>query len=190
VTQKEVLSEVLDALEALQIPYMVVGSFASNYWGRPRTTHDADLLVDIPRSQVTALAAALEEHFYAPDFAMFEAISRRDHFNAIHIEQAFKVDFWLRTDTSYDLTRFSRRMQATVLGRAAWISTAEDVILMKLLWYRDSEMSGPQLLDATGVYEVQAGHLDQSYLDRWAGELGLKGLLAAVRSAAARPAPG
>jgi hypothetical protein len=29
---------VLDALEALEIPYMVVGSFASTFWARP--AHD------------------------------------------------------------------------------------------------------------------------------------------------------
>jgi len=39
-TQKDVLLTVLNALEKLNIPYMIVGSFASNYWGRPRNTHD------------------------------------------------------------------------------------------------------------------------------------------------------
>ena len=43
-TERDALFQVLDALEALDIPYMVVGSFASTFWGRPRTTHDADLM--------------------------------------------------------------------------------------------------------------------------------------------------
>ena len=45
--QGEVLFQVLDALDALEIPYVITGSFASNYWGRPRATHDADLVVEI-----------------------------------------------------------------------------------------------------------------------------------------------
>jgi len=45
--QSEVLFKVLDALETLGLRYMIVGSFASNYWGRPRSTHDADLVMEI-----------------------------------------------------------------------------------------------------------------------------------------------
>ena len=40
-----------------------------------------------------------------------------------------------------------------------------------------------QLRDAAGVYEVQEGTLDESYLDRWARELGVESSLAAVRAA-------
>lgn len=41
--QPNILLKIVEALEILEIPYMIVGSFASNYWGRPRTTHDSDL---------------------------------------------------------------------------------------------------------------------------------------------------
>jgi hypothetical protein len=51
-TERDALFHVLDALEALQIPYMVVGSFASTFWGRPRTTHDADLVVEMTGEKV------------------------------------------------------------------------------------------------------------------------------------------
>ena len=47
-TERDALFQALDALEALQIPYVVVGSFASTFWGRPRLTHDADLVVELP----------------------------------------------------------------------------------------------------------------------------------------------
>lgn len=50
-TQQRVLLEVVEALESLGIPYMLVGSFASNYWGRPRTTHDADIVVELGDSE-------------------------------------------------------------------------------------------------------------------------------------------
>jgi hypothetical protein len=51
--QPDVLFQVLDALESLNIPYMLTGSFASNFWGRPRFTHDADLLADIRRQAIS-----------------------------------------------------------------------------------------------------------------------------------------
>ena len=55
--QRDVLFQVLDALDALDIPYMLVGSFASNYWGRPRATHDADLVIEIAPHKAVDLAA-------------------------------------------------------------------------------------------------------------------------------------
>ena len=136
--QSEVLFKVLDALGALSIPYMIVGSFASNYWGRPRTTHDADLVVEIPWSKAAALSRLLGDEFYAPDFVIREAAERRGHFNVIHMEHPFKVDLWVREDTPYDHERFRRRCRGTMFERQVWICSAEDTILGKLLWFKAS----------------------------------------------------
>ena len=42
---ENILMEVINKLEELKIDYMVVGSFASNFYGVPRTTLDADILL-------------------------------------------------------------------------------------------------------------------------------------------------
>ena len=78
-TERDALFQALDALEALQIPYMVVGSFASTFWGRPRMTDDADLVVELPLEKVTELARLLllAPHFYAPAFVIEDAVSKR-----------------------------------------------------------------------------------------------------------------
>ena len=39
-TSEEATVAVIDALEALSIPYMLVGSFSSNYYGIGRSTTD------------------------------------------------------------------------------------------------------------------------------------------------------
>ena len=44
-TQEEVFRALLDVLEELAIPYMVVGSTASSVWGIPRSTLDSDVVV-------------------------------------------------------------------------------------------------------------------------------------------------
>jgi len=46
VTQIGVLGRVLDALDAVGIPYMIVGSFASGFHGEFRATQDADIVID------------------------------------------------------------------------------------------------------------------------------------------------
>ena len=56
------------------------------------------------------------------------------------------------------------------LAEPAWIATAEDVILHKLVWNRITP-SDRQLGDAAGVVAVQADALDKNYLRRWAREL-------------------
>ena len=69
--------QIFDALEALQIPYMVVGSFASTFWGRPHLAHDADLVVQIASEKVVELARPLAPHFYAPEFVIEDALLRK-----------------------------------------------------------------------------------------------------------------
>lgn len=185
--ERDALLRVLDALEALEIPYMVVGSFASTFWGRPRTTHDADLVIQILSDKARDLARLLAPDFYAPDFVIEEAVRKGDQFNAIHLASAFKVDFWPLKDTSYDRERFRRRLLGLLFERQVWISSPEDVILSKLQWHRATGGSERQFQDALEVYEIQEPYLEQDYLDRWARALGLTELLEEVRRQAARP---
>ena len=44
-TEQELLCDCLNRLNQAQIPYMLFGSMASNYWGVPRSTHDIDFVV-------------------------------------------------------------------------------------------------------------------------------------------------
>jgi hypothetical protein len=90
----------------------------------------------------------------------------------VSTRSALKVDFWLAGSEPFDQEMLRRRVQATLFGESAWISTAEDVILHKLLWNRISP-SDRQLGDAAGIVAVQATALDNDYLRRWAGELNL-----------------
>lgn len=57
--EEEALRVTLDLLDRIGIPYMVTGSVAASYHGRPRTTHDADLVIDPSPDQLTAFVQAL-----------------------------------------------------------------------------------------------------------------------------------
>ncbi len=41
---------VIEALEACEIPYMLVGSYSSNAYGIARSTQDADFVIELARS--------------------------------------------------------------------------------------------------------------------------------------------
>lgn len=186
-SQRDILLQVIDHLEDLDIPYMIVGSFASGYWGRPRFTHDADMVVEVPLEKAHLLAHVLEGQFYAPAFAIEKAVEERSHFNIIHLEHPFKVDFWMRKDDEFAQQSFARRQRVTIFKRSVYVGSAEDTILTKLQWYKTSPVLERQLQDALEVYEIQQPNLDQSYLDRWATALTISDLLARIREEAATP---
>jgi hypothetical protein len=58
--EEEVLRTVIELLEQAGIPYMLTGSVAASYHGRPRTTHDADIVIDPTSIQLDAFVAALK----------------------------------------------------------------------------------------------------------------------------------
>lgn len=186
-TERDALFQVLDALEVVEIPYMVVGSFASTYWGRPRLTHDADLVVEIASEKIAELAQLLAPHFYAPQLVIEDAVRKRGQFNLIHLDCAFKVDLWVLKGSPYDAASFSRRLPGVMFEREVWVSSPEDVILSKLLWYRAALVQERQFQDVLEVYEIQEPYLEQEYLDQWAHTLGIVELLERARREAARP---
>jgi len=184
-TQRDILLQVIDHLEDLDIPYMIVGSLASSYWGRPRFTHDADMVVEVSLEKAPMLAHALEAQFYAPAFAIEKAVEERSHFNIIHLEHAFKVDLWVRKGEEFARESFDRRQRVTMFERQVLISSAEDTILSKLQWYKTSPVLEQQLRDALEVYEIQQPNIDEAYLHHWSATLTVSDLLARIRAEAA-----
>lgn len=112
---------------------------------------------------------------------------QREHFNALHLQSVFKIDFWMQQNSPYDQVRFQRRIQGDMFGYKVWITSAEDIILSKLLWYKTSPVLERQLQDVLEVYEIQEPDLDQIYLNRWAAQLGVAERLAQIRTQVAQP---
>jgi len=168
--ERELLVDCLRRLNATEVTYYLTGSMASNYWGIPRTTHDLDFVVQLPLSAVPRILQAFSGDFYLEETAVRAAYQPPHQFNAIDTRSALKVDFWLPKPEAFDREMLRRRVQVTLFGEPAWIATAEDVILHKLIWNRISP-SERQLCDAAGVVAVQSGALDEDYLKDWAQEL-------------------
>jgi hypothetical protein len=167
--EQELLADCLRRLNRSGITYYLTGSMASNFWGIPRTTHDLDFVVQLPMAAVTRIVNEFSGDFYIEESAVRAAYRPPHQFNAIDHRSALKVDFWLPKPEPFDGEMLKRRVAVTLFGESAWIATAEDVILHKLVWNRISP-SERQLADAAGVVAVQADALDRKYLRHWAGE--------------------
>jgi hypothetical protein len=184
--ERELLADCLRRLNRVGLTYYLTGSMASNYWGVPRTTHDLDFVVQLPPSAVAAIVQAFSGDYYIDEAAVRAAYQPPHQFNALDNRSALKVDFWLPKAAPFDKEMLRRRVQVTLFGEPAWIATAEDVILHKLVWNRITP-SERQLGDAAGIVAVQATALDRDYLLLWARELDLADALEPLLSGRIRP---
>jgi hypothetical protein len=176
-------------LNALRVPFVVIGSTASSARGLPRSTQDIDLIVRIGSLQVRRLAAAFGKEWYAEPDQMRQAIHSGRSFNVIHIPTGWTIHLFPAQTDIHDC-EMQRGTLAPVLidGESVdcAVSTAEDVVLAKLRWYKD----GGQVADGQwrdiGVIAANPS-LDLGYLHLWPGRLLVADLLEkALRESAAQ----
>jgi hypothetical protein len=184
-SQQELLEKVARTLERLEIEYMITGSIASSLQGEPRSTHDIDIVVNLQPSKAPALAGAFPPpDYYLDQDAVIEAASTGGMANLIDTVSGDKVDFWLLTETPFDISRFGRRYYEELAGICLPVSMPEDTILMKLRWAKLSGGSEKQFIDAVRVYEVQYEKLDHEYLQEWTQKLGVENEMERLRNEA------
>lgn len=173
---EEVLSLVATKLEECGIEYMIAGSFASNFYGIPRATQDADVVVEINAPAIDRLSRTLGEAFYFDAEGAKELLKLGVMLNAVHYETGFKIDIIVRKNRQFSQEEFRRRKLASFVGRQCWFATAEDTILAKLEWSKMGE-SERQFNDAVNIAKVQGKNLDLAYLRHWAADLQVEILL-------------
>ncbi len=168
-------------LETLEIPYLLGGSLASSLHGVPRSTVDADLVVDLKTRHIRPLVEALSASFYIDEERVADAVRRRVSFNIIHLATMAKVDLFVLRADPFARMEMGRRQRITLTGMGGGelsVATAEDTILQKLAWFRlGGGSSERQWNDILGVLKVRRGKLDLPYLEHWAAELELGDLL-------------
>jgi hypothetical protein len=179
--EEQALAMVTQALDAAHIPYMITGSVAASYHGRPRATHDTDIVIDPSPEQLNAFVRQLAgQEFYVDDAAAQEALKHRRPFNVIEMTHASKVDLIVRRDRPFSFEEFRRRVTVDRGdGRLVSMVTAEDAVLSKLEWARRAGDSERQLADAAGIVAVTP-QIDRSYIEHWAAELNVSDLWARV----------
>jgi hypothetical protein len=180
VTSEEAVLAVIDALEAARVPYMVVGSLSSNLYGMPRSTQDADFVVQVEPSLLAALRTRLGPPFRWEPQLSFEAVTATTR-QIIEVGSlGFRIELFLLSDDLHDQQRFARRKRVQVLGQNTYAPTAEDVIVTKLRWSQQGRRH-KDLDDVRNVLAVQGEYLDWPYLQRWCDQHGTRTLLEEIR---------
>lgn len=175
------LARIAAALDGAGIPWMLTGSVASTHFGRPRTTHDVDFVIDPDGAALARFVRIVQaDDLYADADSAADALRRRRQFNVIDPHSGWKADLIVRKERPFSREEFARRGPARLQGVGVSIATPEDVVLAKLEWSRRGE-SAQQLEDAAGIVAVWQDRLDVAYIERWARELGVLDLWERVR---------
>jgi hypothetical protein len=150
----QAFNQLTAVLDSLGIRYAVGGSLASSTYGFYRATQYADLLAEITQFHIPRLAAALGSEWYADIDAMQSALRAGRAFNIIHMISAVKFDVF-PASTEFHFSQLDRaevRHLRLDGASSCRVTTAEDIILAKLCWYRDGgETSSHQWHDIVGV---------------------------------------
>lgn len=178
---QEVVRRVLEALDAAAIPYVIVGSFASNIYGIVRSTKDADIVIQAAPGQFKSLMSSLGPDFVRDPQLQFETVTGTKKHLVREPESGFEIEFFELSDDPHDQQRFARRRKLTVLDHDAWVLTAEDVLVTKLNWLHRINRK-KDLLDVENVIAVQADALDWPYVETWCDAHGSRPLLEKIRA--------
>lgn len=179
-TADEAVIAVIDALEAAAVHYMLVGSLASNVHGIPRSSADADFVVEIAASGLERLAHALPAALTLDSQGSFEAVTGTMRYLIRLHGSPFVCELFLFSDDPHDRERFARRQRVRVLGRETSMATAEDMIVTKLRW-ADQARRAKDRDDARNMIAVRSEELDWAYVRRWCDAHGTLGLLEEIR---------
>jgi len=168
----EVLKIVTERLKEGGINYMVSGSIAANYYTIPRMTRDIDMVIELEQGGIDEFVGLFEGDFYVDRETIANEVSRQGIFNLIYNRYVIKIDFIIKKPSAYQQAAFSRRKQVLIEQSPMWFVSAEDLVISKLIWAKDSH-SEMQLKDVRNLMRT-VDDLDLAYIDNWISQLDLE----------------
>ena len=171
-TPEQLLRKITKILQDLKISYAITGGFAVAVWGKPRFTADIDIIVKLASENIKPLSKALvavDKDVYISEEAIKEALKRKSEFNFIHPQTGLKIDFWVTGGKAdiYGRLKLEKAMAKKVGKQKIFFVSPEDLILSKLLWFKESQ-SSRHLEDIKTILDNQKLKLNLNYLKKWA----------------------
>jgi hypothetical protein len=153
--------KVVQALEEIQAPYMIVGAFAGLAFGVNRATFDVDILVELRESDFDALAERFPPPRYYADPEMMRDSTRLGMmFNLIDTELGVKADLVPLTREPGYRAAFERRIRQSFEDESgqtfeAWYAQPTDIIIGKLkAWDEGRSAKHPADIHAMLVFAL------------------------------------
>jgi hypothetical protein len=177
-TVVDVVIGLSEVFERLQLRYAVGGALANNYWGIVRATEDVDCLIAVPAIQYQSFAdelnsigctilSAAGKHIAMTVQALREQVQQRSIMECYSplLDPPARIELFVPViPLQNEVLR--RVIRVRVHDRQIPITTAEDLILLKLAFHRPKDLQ-----DVRGILYVQRGKLDIEYMRRWSAEM-------------------
>jgi hypothetical protein len=165
------LGEVFDRV---QLDFAIGGALANNYWGIVRATEDVDCLISLPKIKYQLIAdelnaigcTCLDQHGNNVEITVPLILEQVAHRKLIECNYQLadgpvRVELFVPAVPLQDEI-LRRAVPIQVYNREIRITTAEDLILLKLVFHRIKDLQ-----DVRGILWVQRGRLDLDYLTYW-----------------------
>ena len=148
---------------------MVVGSFSSNFHGLPRSTKDADIVVEFDSKNWAELSLKLPDGLVLDPQGGFEMVTATRKELVTVVGSVFEIEVFHLSQDPFDRQRFSRREKVELTDQQnAWVATAEDVIIQKLRWVKGA-LRSKDYDDVVNVLKRKSTTLDFDYINHWCG---------------------
>ncbi len=148
------------ALDALELPYMIIGGQAVLLYGEPRLTRDVDITLGITPDDLGKVLLVIKEtrlRVLVEDPAAF--VRQTWVLPALDDESGLRVDF-IFSWTPYERQAIERARSVVIEGRPVRFAAVEDVILHKLLAGRAQDLE-----DIRTMLRKQS--VDLEYIRQW-----------------------
>jgi hypothetical protein len=166
-TAVEVARIVADALERHGLSYAVGGAIALAFYATPRATVDVDVNVFVsPDTELDRILSALQDTGFVPDEDR-DTLARhaREEGQFRGRVSNLRVDVFVPAVPYYaELER--RRTQTALLGKPLWIVGADDLAVLKMMFFRRKDLA-----DVEAVLRDRGPALDRAYVRRRLVEL-------------------
>lgn len=177
---EELLKKLANILEDLDIKYCITGGYAVSVWGKPRSTFDIDVVIQLKTRDIAPLLKSLRSLSragYIEEAVAREATIKGGEFNFIHPESGLKIDFWvIKQNDPIGINELKRRVEKKFNGQTIYFISPEDLALSKLRWFKETN-SDRHLEDIESVIRISGKKLDKQYLKQQASKLGVGDVL-------------
>ncbi len=166
------LHQFADLFDRLTVPYAVMGGWAVRLYALPRPTYDIDFTIVIERERLPDLyEAARDAGFSVPEqFAAgwIDSVAGMPlvKFRMFVEGRSIDIDVFI-AESDYQRALMDRRQPHLVASQEAWFVSPEDLVLLKLIAGRKRDLAD--------IEDVLLGQpdVDEAYMRRWAGPLGI-----------------
>jgi hypothetical protein len=171
-----VIKDACSVFSSLRIPYVIVGGVAVNFLGRARSTFDVDAIADVKAADIKRLAMAFRQKgFDVSEEDIKDALSEKGHFTVHDSRSGYRIDC-KGAYTTNEKRALSERKRLRVADKFIFVDSAEDLIVMKLLYGSEQDV-----LDAESVYARQRPTLNMRRIAAEARGLGVSEEWASLR---------